>query len=117
MGFNSGFKGLSHTKSGSLFYNYKQFFYVVLQGLADSESRFIFMNIGAFGKQSDGGTFSGSTLYHFLEDLESTFPNPASFEAFGTEMSYVIRGDKAYPLKPYLMKPFARKDMSCLAPV
>ena len=31
----------------------------------------------------------------------------------GTEMSFVILGDKAYLLKTYLMKPFARKDMSC----
>ena len=49
------------TKAGSLFYNYKQFFSVVLQGVADSESRFIFIDIGAYGKQSDGGIFSAST--------------------------------------------------------
>jgi hypothetical protein len=28
-------------------------------------------------------------------------------------MSFVIRGDEACPLKAYLMKPFARKDLSC----
>ena len=77
------------TKAGSLFYNYKQFL-VVLQGVANSESRFIFIDIGAYGKQSDGGTFSGSTLYHFLEDLGSTLPKPARFEGNGTEMSFVI---------------------------
>ena len=71
-----------------------------------------FTHKGAFGKQSDGGTFSGSTLYHFLEDLESTLPKAASFEGRGTEMPFVILGDEAYPLKTYLMKPFARKDMS-----
>ena len=95
---------LSHTKAGSLFYNYKHFFPpLVLQGLADSESRLIFINIGAFGKQSDGGTFSGSTLYHFLEDLESTLQNPASFDGSGTEMSFVILGDKACPLNLRLL--------------
>ena len=62
------------------------FFSVVLQGVADSESRFIFIDIGAYGKQSDGGTFSASTLYRFLEDFESTFPKPASFEGSGSEM-------------------------------
>jgi hypothetical protein len=50
-------------KAGSLLYNYKQFFSVVLQGVADSECRFIFIDVGAYGKQSDGGTFSASTLY------------------------------------------------------
>ena len=58
------------TKAGSLFYNYKHFF-IVLQVVADSESRFVFIDIGANGKQSDGGVFFGSTLYHFLEDSES----------------------------------------------
>ena len=28
-------------------------------------------------------------------------------------MPFVILGDEAYPLKTYLMKPFARKDLSC----
>jgi hypothetical protein len=92
-------------------YNYKQFLSAVLQGVADSESRFIFIDIGAYGKQCDGGTFSAFNLYHFLEDSESTLPKPASFEGSGTEMPFVIPGDEAYPLKTYLMKPFARKDL------
>jgi len=88
-------------------------FSVALQGVADSESRFIFIDIGAYGKQSDGGSFSASTLRHFLEDFDSTLPKPASFEGSGTEMPFVILGDEACPLKTYLMKPFARKDLSC----
>ena len=98
------------TKAGSLFYNSKQLSPVVLQGVADSEGRLIFMDIGAYGKQSDGGTFFAS---HFSEDFESTLPKPASFEGSGTEMPFVILGDEAYPLKTYLTKPFARKDLSC----
>jgi hypothetical protein len=100
------------TKAGSLFFNYKQFFSIVLQGVADSESRFIFINIGAYGKQSDCGKFSASTVYHFLEGSESTLQKPASFEGSRTEVPVVILGDEAYPLKMSLMKPFARKDLS-----
>jgi hypothetical protein len=70
------------------------FFPTKLQVVADSENRFILIDIGAYGKQSDGA-FSTSTLYHFLEDFESTLPNPASFEGSGTEMSSVILGDEA----------------------
>ena len=98
------------TRAGSLFYNYKQFFFRSITG---SESRFIFIDLGAYGKQSGGGTFSASTLYHFLEDSKSTLPKPASFVGSGTEVPFVILGDEAYPLKTYLMKPFARKDLSC----
>jgi hypothetical protein len=44
------------TKAGSLFYHYEQFSSTALQGVADSESRFIFIDVGAYGKQSDGVT-------------------------------------------------------------
>jgi hypothetical protein len=48
-----------------------------------------------------------------LEDSEYALPKPASFEGRGTEMPFVILGDEAYPLKTYLLKPFARKELSC----
>jgi len=46
------------------------------------------MDIGAYGQQTDGGTYSASTLYHFLEDTESTLPKPANFDGNGTEMPF-----------------------------
>jgi len=62
-----------------VFYNYRQFFFSIeSKCIADSESRFIFIDIGAYGKESDGGIFSASNLYHFLEDCESTLPKPAT---------------------------------------
>ena len=87
-------------------------FSVVLQGVVDSESRLIFIDIGAFVKQSDGGTYCGCNLYHFSEDLETILPKAASFEGSGTEKSLVILGDNGYRLKTYLMNPLARKDLS-----
>jgi hypothetical protein len=58
----------------------QKIFSLVLRGAADSESRFIFTDIDTYGKQNDGGTFSGSTFYHFLEDFGSTLPKLASSE-------------------------------------
>jgi len=55
---------------------------VILKGVADSESRFVFIDIGAYSKQNDV-TFSASTLYYFLKDSESTLPKPTSFEGSG----------------------------------
>ena len=85
----------------------------MFQEVADSESRFIFTDItvGAYGNQCDG-TFSASTLYHILKDLKSTVLKPASFEKSGTEMPSVILGNEASSLKMYVMKSFARKDLS-----
>jgi len=74
------------------------FFFVVLQAVADSESKFIFVDTGACGKDSDGGTLAASASYRFLEDFESALPKPASFDGGGTEMSFLILGDEVYPL-------------------
>lgn len=98
--------------SGTMYYCYKQFFSIVLQGVADSQCRFIFIDVGGYGKQSDGGTFSASSVYKFLENFQNTLPKPFAFEGSASEMPFVILGDDAYPLKTYLMKPFSRKGLS-----
>lgn len=36
--------------SGSLFFNYKKFFSMVLLGLCDAQKRFIWFNVGHYGK-------------------------------------------------------------------
>ena len=53
-------------------------------------SRFILIDIGAYGKPSDSGKFSASTVHHFLEGSESTLPKHASFEGSGTEVPVAI---------------------------
>jgi hypothetical protein len=96
---------------GAMFYNYSQFF-IVLQGVADSECGFVFTGVGDYGKQSDGVTFSASISCHFLEDPGSTLPKPVTFEGSATEMPFFIRGDGACPLKTYSVKPCVRNDLS-----
>ena len=88
-------------------------FSVALKDVADSESRFIVIGVDAYGEQSYGVTFSGSTLYQFLAVFESTLTRFASFEGNGRDMPFVILGNKAYPIKTLLMKPLARKNMPC----
>ena len=60
------------------------FFSVVLKGVVDFESRFIFVDIGAYGKQSVGGRFSAYTVCRFTEDFESILTKPASIKGSGT---------------------------------
>jgi hypothetical protein len=84
----------------------------VLQGVADSQCRFSFIDVGGYGKQSDVGTFAASTIYTFLENFQNTLPKPSAFEGSASEMPLVVLGDDAYPLKTYLMKPFSRKGLS-----
>jgi hypothetical protein len=59
-------------------FNYKQFPSIILQDVSNSECRFIFIGISAYGKQSDGCTFSAYILYLFFEHCESILPKPIS---------------------------------------
>jgi hypothetical protein len=47
--------------SGTMYHCYKHFFSIVLQGVADSQCRFSFIDVSGYGKQSDCGTFDAST--------------------------------------------------------
>lgn len=62
--------------SGSMFYNYKQYFSLVLQALVDADYKYIIIDVGGYGKQSDGGTYLASHLLHFIENKFIKFPEP-----------------------------------------
>lgn len=46
--------------SGSQFFNYKKTFSIVLLALVDADSRFRLIQVGDFGRSSDGGVYSNS---------------------------------------------------------
>lgn len=98
--------------SGSMFYNYKKFFSVVLQGVADADYRFVTVDIGAYGKQSDGGTFKSSDLYYLLENKIIETPKVNNLPLSNMQAPFVLIGDEAYPLLTYLLRPFSGKNLT-----
>ncbi|CAH2001834.1 unnamed protein product [Acanthoscelides obtectus] len=99
-------------KSGSSFYNYKQYFSIILQGVADANKRFISIEVGGKGKQSDGGTFHYSTLNSLMENGGLHIPPPDNLPGTTLESPYVFLGDEAYPLKIHLMRPFPSRNLN-----
>ncbi len=92
--------------SRSFYFNYKNYFSIVLQGLVDADYKFISIEVGSYGKQSDGGIFSTSSLHLNIENGILHIPPPKNLPNTDITAPHVFVGDTAYPLKNYLMRPF-----------
>ena len=78
-------------------------------GSIENLYRFTYVDVGAQGRASDGGVFGASSLHTVLENGSLHIPPPRSPPGSNTPMNYVIMADEAFPLKPYLMRPYPRR--------
>lgn len=78
---------------GSDFFNYKGTNSIILLAVVDHNYCFHYIDVGCTGRQSDGGVFQESSLFRALEN--GLLPHEGCLVA-----------DDAFPLKPYLMKPY-----------
>ena len=93
--------------SGTLFHNYKKFFSIALQVVVDAYYRFIVIDVGGYGHQSDGGTFKSSTMYKALIQNKLNLPDKSSLPDSEIILPNFFIGDGAYPLMENLMKPYS----------
>lgn len=98
-------------KSGSVYYNYKGFYSIIMLALVDSNYKFMYVDVGGYGADSDAGIFRECGLYHALEhdiaDLPPSEPLPGS----DTDVPYFLVGDDAFPLREWMMKPHSKREM------
>lgn len=92
--------------SGSLYFSYKKVFSIVLLALVDADYRFIVIDVGGLGKNSDGNLFTHSNFGKALLKGELDLPNDEIIPGTDLKMPYVIVGDEAFPLTKNLMRPF-----------
>lgn len=99
--------------SGSLYYNYKSFFSVVLMAVADSNYRFTYVDVGAYGSECDSSIFKESSLWKSIQ--EKSLELPPAKPLPGTEapnVPYFLIGDEAFGLNTNLLRPFGGKELS-----
>lgn len=65
--------------SGSLYYNYKGYFSTVLLAIVDADLKFVMVDVGSQGRQSDAGIFKKSNFYERMENGELNIPESHDF--------------------------------------
>ncbi|XP_795502.2 protein ALP1-like [Strongylocentrotus purpuratus] len=100
------------SNSGSLYYNYKGFYSVVLMALVDADYRFIWADIGGMGSASDAQIYNASELKACVEGGSLGFPDPDPLPNDNQDMSYFFVGDDAFALRPTMMKPYSLRGLT-----
>lgn len=98
--------------SGSQFHNYKGSFSIVLLAVVDARYCFRMIDVGAYGKSSDGvlGQRLKRKVYHRHDDIDLP-PDAPLPEAEGT-MPFVFVADEEFPLRRNMMRPFPGHNLS-----
>lgn len=96
-------------KSGSLFYNYKDFFSIVLLAIVDANCKFIFVDIGSYGKEGDSGIFNKCGISEVTRTGEY-FPLPEKLPNSNIKLPYVHIGDEAFRLDCHMMRPYSKTE-------
>ena len=73
--------------------------------VVNANYEFIYVDVGANGRVSDGGVWANSTLSRHPEEGTAGLPGD---QILGNQriLPYVFVGDDAFPLRRYLMKPY-----------
>lgn len=103
--------------SGSLFFNYKSFFSVVLLAVVllavvDSNYKFTFVDIGAYGKECDSTVFQNSKLYQLLINENLSLLTPQPLCGYNRPIPWVLVGDEAFGLSKHVMRSNGGKNLN-----
>ncbi|KDR21484.1 hypothetical protein L798_03988, partial [Zootermopsis nevadensis] len=102
-------------KSGSAFYNFKAYLSIVLLAVADADGLFITVDVGDYGRNSDGGVLRNSAFGRNLQQGTLNIPDPKKLPADEddcTPFPYFFVGDEAFPLQRHIMRPYPRRELT-----
>ena len=91
--------------SGSLFYNYKSCFSIVLLAVTSADYRFVKVDIGAYRSSNDSGVLNNTSLFKCPKKKKLGIPPSKQLlnNTKETCVPHVLLGDEAFPLHYDLM--------------
>ncbi|XP_045778131.1 protein ALP1-like [Maniola jurtina] len=95
--------------SGSLFFNYKEYFSIVLLAIADSNYKFIAVDVGSYGKEGDSNIFKKSEVGKKIQNNTFNFPEPKKLPGTNDILPHFLIGDEAFALDTFMMKPYSQR--------
>ena len=98
--------------SGSYYFNYKSTHSIVLLAVVDASYSFIYVDVGTNGRISDGGVWDGCSLKSAVENGTLDIPPEENLPGTNIPVPHVFLADDAFPLKPYLMKPYPFRNQT-----
>lgn len=99
-------------KSGSKFYNYKGYFSIVLLAVTDASGRFVIIDAGSCGGNSDGGVFTRSKFGRRLLSGKLDLPADTMIPETNIKVPFVFVADDAFPLRENIMKPYRHRQLT-----
>jgi hypothetical protein len=98
--------------SGSQYYNYKNFFSVVLLAVVNANYEFTMVDVGINGRVSDGGVLECTDFGKALSNKRLGLPQPAILPNSDKKLPFVFVGDEAFALTENFMKPFSQTGLT-----
>ena len=84
----------------------KKIFSKVLLALFHARYKFLAVDIGAYGRNSDSGIFGASRIGRLLEKGQSIMPAKASHPGRNDPMPHAIFTDEGFQFKEYILRPY-----------
>lgn len=97
--------------SGSYYYNYKGSHSIVLMAICDANSEFLYVDVGANGRISDGGVWDNSPMSNRIANGTAGLPPDKILPGSERLLPFVFVADDAFPLQRHIMKPFSHNKV------
>ena len=81
--------------------------------VADADYRFVYVDIGAHGKNHDSTVFQNTNLWKSIESGQMKLPEPTNLPQSANKVApFFLIGDEAFALHSHLLRPYGGTNLT-----